>query len=350
MSRLLFIDSLRVIGITFVIIHHLQYNGGWTYFQWLYFGFAYPAFHIDLGSIGIWLFIFASGASLALRNYSFDSMKNIGRFYGNRLLRIYPIYWVAVIFSLLVMPITSILTLSAYVRNFSGFAIFFITNDSWAQVNGSYWFIGLTISLYFLFPILYSAIKKHPHVSFLSLFLIYIAAKVIMWNYFSQFTGVTDWFPLCQIFEFGLGIYLVQKGLYWKFTAPRLLAAAGELSFYIYLVHICFLHFMPPIQFGFGFGYALAWFIAVTLLFGCIFYAFDSLLQKSFRRVFKPKPISTEGSSHTERRISARALYFSNRYTHASRRYVVFNEIDNKQHERAKVDLLGHESFSRQFL
>jgi len=293
MPRLFFVDSLRVIGITLIIIHHLQDYGGRTYLPWLYFSFDYPAFHIDFGSIGVWLFIFASGASLALRNYSFGSLKNIGKFYGIRLLRIYPIYWVAVVFSLLIIPVTSILTFSAYVRWFSGFQVFFITDNSWQQINSSYWFIGLIISLYLLFPIVYSAIKRHPHVSLLSLFLIYIAAKVITWNYFSQFTGVTDWFPLCQIFEFGLGIYLVQIGLYWKFSAPRLLAFAGELSFYLYLVHAAFLQFMPPIQFEFGWGYALTWFIAITIIFGCIFYAFDSFIQKSFRRVFKPKPSST---------------------------------------------------------
>jgi peptidoglycan/LPS O-acetylase OafA/YrhL len=284
MARLAFMDGLRVIGITLVIIHHLYYNGGWTYFRWLYFSFDYPAFHIDLGSIGVWLFVFASGASLALGKYSFDSLKNVGKFYGNRLLRIYPIYWVAVVFSLLVTPITSVLTLSDYVRNLAGFQIFFITDNSWGKINGTYWFIGLIISLYFLFPIVYSAIKKHPHVSLISLFLIYIAAKAITWNYFIQFTGITDWFPLCQIFEFGLGIYLVQRGLYLKSAAPRALAIAGELSFYVFLVHNPFLHFTPPIQFEFGIEYAITWFIAVTLLFGCIFYAFDKSIQKPIRR------------------------------------------------------------------
>ncbi len=309
MPRLFFIDSLRVIGITFIIIHHLHYYGGWTYFQWLMFGFGYPAFHIDLGSIGVWLFIFASGASLALRSYSFDSLRNVGKFYGNRLLRIYPIYWVAVIFSILMIPITSVLTFSDYVRNFAGFQIFFITDNSWAKINSSYWFIGLIISLYFLFPIVYLAIKKHPHVSLLLSFLIYVAAKVIMENYFLQYTGITDWFPLCNIFEFSLGIYLVQKGLYWKFTAPRLLAAAGELSFYLYLVHASFLHFIPQIysEFGadtLGYGYTLTWYIAITLLFGCIFYAFDSFVQRFFCRVFRPKPSRTEGSSQPQRQKS----------------------------------------------
>jgi peptidoglycan/LPS O-acetylase OafA/YrhL len=235
------------------------------------------------------LFVFASGASLALREYSFDSLRNVGEFYGNRLLRIYPIYWVAVIFSILIIPVTSVLTFSDCARWFTGFQIFFTTDDSWQKINGSYWFVGLIVSLYFLFPIVYYAIKKHPHVSLLSLFLIYVVAKVIMWNYFFQYPGVTDWFPLCHIFEFGLGVYLVQRGLYLKSSAPRLLATAGELSFYLYLVHASLLHFMPPVQYEFGYGYALAFFIVITLLFGWIFYAFDMSVQKLVRNRISKK-------------------------------------------------------------
>ena len=292
-GRLLFIDLSRIVGISLVIISHLYYIGGGYYFPWLYFSFHYPerpVFRIDVGTIGVWLFIFASGASLALRKYSFGSLKNLGKFYGNRLLRIYPIYWVAVIFSIMIEPVTSTLTLSDYVRWFSGFQIFFITDNSWGKINGSYWFIGLIISLYFLFPVIYSAMNKHPHVSLLSLFLINIASRAIMWNYFFQFVGVTDWFPLCQIFDFGLGIYLVQKwsGLkMWKFTSGRTIAFAGELVFYLYLVHVPLMRFMPPIQFEFGYEYALTWFIVIALLFGCMFYTFDKQIHKLLSKLLR---------------------------------------------------------------
>jgi peptidoglycan/LPS O-acetylase OafA/YrhL len=291
-GRLLFIDLLRIVGISLVVISHLYYLGGRDYFPWLYFSFQYPqrpVFHIDVGSIGVWMFIFASGASLAFRRYSFDSLKSVGRFYGNRLLRIYPIYWVAVIFSTMIMPVTSALTLSDYVRWFSGFQIFFITDNSWEKINSSYWFIGLIICLYFLFPIIYSAMNRHPHVSLLSLFLINAVSSVIVWNY-SRFVGVTDWFPLCQIFDFGLGIYLVQRwsGLrMWKFTSGRTIAFASELVFYVYLVHGPLMQFIPPVFFEFGYGYALTWFVVGVLLFGCMFYAFDKQIHKVLSKLLR---------------------------------------------------------------
>ncbi len=290
MPRIAFIDSLRVIGILFIIIHHLQYNGGFTFFPWLYsyiiYPVSHPAFHIDLGSIGVWLFIFASGASLALRDYNFGSLKNVGKFYVNRLLRIYPIYWVAVLFSILTMPISSPLTITDYLRNFSGFQIFFITDDSWQKINSTYWFIGLIVSLYLLFPIVYTAIKKRPNVSITALFAIFIASKAVTWYCFPQYTGITDWFPLCEIFTFGLGIFIIRQGLYWKSKAPIWLAAGGALSFYVYLVHAIFLHYLPPIQFGLGFEWAIAWYITLTMIFGFMFYILDNFLQKNIHRIW----------------------------------------------------------------
>jgi peptidoglycan/LPS O-acetylase OafA/YrhL len=254
------------------------------------------AFHIDLGSIGVGLFIFASGASLALKNYDFSSLKKIGEFYANRLVRIYPIYWLAVLFSILTMPISSPLTFSDYVRIFSGFQTFFITDDSWQKINSTYWFIGLIISLYLLFPIVYVAIKNRPKISIAAFFLIAIASISLTWYYFPQYAGITDWFPLCQIFTFALGLYVIRQGIYWRFNSPPWLAAIGTLSFYVYLVHAAFLHYLPPIQFGLGFEWAIAWYIVVTLIFGCIFYAFDCFLQKNIRQIrlkrhnAKPEP------------------------------------------------------------
>lgn len=129
---------------------------------------------------------------------------------------------VGVVFSLLFLgPGKATLTLTDCVKNFAGFQMVFITNDDWGKINGTYWFIGLIIMLYFLFPIVYLAIKKHPHVSLLSLFLMYVSSRLIMHYVFPQFTGGSEWFPLCHIFEFGLGIHMIQRGLYLKFNSTK---------------------------------------------------------------------------------------------------------------------------------
>lgn len=281
MPRLFFVDTLRIVGVVCVLIHHLYGHGLEVNLQWLHFFYVItPPFYIDIGRIGVWLFIFASGASLALKHTSFGSLADVGRFYGNRLLRIYPIYWVGVVFSLLFLgPGKAALTLSDYVKNFAGFQIFFITNADWGKINGTYWFIGLIIVLYFLFPIVYITITIHPHFSLLSLFLIYVLSSLIMYYVFPQYTGGSDWFPLVHLFEFGLGIYMTQRGLYPKFSSPRIVAFLGVLSFYIYLVH------SPLLSVIFYIEYPLMWYIALCLFFGWVFYSFDNTIQNLIKRV-----------------------------------------------------------------
>jgi hypothetical protein len=171
------------------------------------------------------------------------------------------------------------LTLSDYVRNFAGFQIFFITNADWAKINGTYWFIGLIILLYFLFPIVHLAIKKHPYVSLLSLFFMYVSSRMIMWYVFPQFTGGYEWFPLCHIFEFGLGIYIIQRGLYFKFNSTKILAFLGGLSFYVYLVHAPLLEVIDYVR------YPLTWYVALNLIFACVFYSFDNTIHDLIKKV-----------------------------------------------------------------
>ena len=273
MPRLFIIDSLKVVGIICVVIHHLDsyinLNAPLLFFH---LNLA-PSFNLDIGRIGVWLFIFASGASLALSNNHFDSFSDIRSFYKKRLLRIYPIYWVGVLLSLELIPKIPMLTLVDYLRNFAGFQIFFITNNDWEKINGSYWFIGLIISLYLLYPIVYLAIKKRPNISLLLLFSVYIVSRLIMWYLFPQFTGGVDWFPLCRIFEFGLGIYVIQRGWYPSFNSTRVLAFLGVLSFYVFIVHGVFLHVIAQSFQG------LFLFVVLTLLVACVIYLFDIFIR-----------------------------------------------------------------------
>jgi peptidoglycan/LPS O-acetylase OafA/YrhL len=193
-------------------------------------------------------------------------------------LRIYPIYWVGVLLSLELIPRIPTLPLADYMRNFAGFQMFFITNNDWEKINGSYWFIGLIVSLYFLYPIVYLAIKKHPNISLLSLFSVYIVSRMIMWYVFPQFTGGVAWFPLCRIFEFGLGIYVIQRGLCPIFNSTKVLAFLGVLSFYVYIVHGVFLHVIAQSFQG------LALFVVLTLIVACVLYLFDSFVQHLVRK------------------------------------------------------------------
>jgi peptidoglycan/LPS O-acetylase OafA/YrhL len=58
-----------------------------------------------------------------------------------------------------------------------------------------------------------------------------------MYYMFPIYGSGWDWFPLCRIFNFGLGIYLLQTGLFPKAISNRSIAFLSTMSFYVYLVH-----------------------------------------------------------------------------------------------------------------
>jgi peptidoglycan/LPS O-acetylase OafA/YrhL len=202
-------------------------------------------------------------------------------FYKKRLLRIYPIYWIAVLYSLLLINYEiPTVPLTDYARTFWGFQIFFTTTaqDSMGKINGSFWFIGVIISLYFLYPLVSLAIKRHPHISLLSVTLVAFVSRMIMNYVFPQFISGSDWFPLCRLFEFGLGIYITQRNLYPRINSNSITRFLGNLSFYVYLTEWPLLTATNYSNIGF------ALFTISTIVFAIMFYAFDMKIQEAINR------------------------------------------------------------------
>lgn len=232
-------------------------------------------FYINYGRIGLWLFIFASGCSLALNDTKFSNLSEVKNFYKKRLIRIYPPYWVSLLFSLLIFNwVIPSLTIADFVRWFSGFQAFFATTSiEITKINITYWFIGLIISLYLLYPLLLYAVKKHPNASLISFFFLSLASRFIMYYIFPMFGSGWDWFPTCRIFNFTLGIYLIQKGLFPKAISNRTFAFLSTMSFYVYLVHF-------PIMCATNYdNIGIFFFFAGTVVFSFLLYLFDNAVK-----------------------------------------------------------------------
>jgi len=279
MKRLLFIDIMRIVGIIFVVLQHLS-TAPFLFQNLDQYHFLLnllPTIYVDYRFFGIFLFIFASGCSLAISDQP-KTLSDAINFYKKRVMRIYPIFWVALFFGGILMPWTlqNFKTPFDYVRVISGFQVFFQTTaqGTWG-VNVAFWFIGLIVSLYLLYPIVSVAICKCPHKSIVSTLVISIISRMIMLYYFPQFISGFDWFPLCRLFEFSLGIYMIQIGLYPRFTSNSVVAFFGVLSFYIYLVQVPIMYLTNYQNIG------ILLFIGTTLLFAIIFYAFDNVLHSS---------------------------------------------------------------------
>ena len=102
-------------------------------------------------------------------------------------------------------------------------------------INGVSWFIGLIVVLYLMYPHIMRSIEKH---GIYALFAILVISVWSRWFFGHEAGRPMEWFPLCRVFEFGLGIFIVEKGIYPKtLTTSKAISILSNLSFYVFLIH-----------------------------------------------------------------------------------------------------------------
>lgn len=286
-NRLLFIDSLRILGIALIVLEHVSSTNLYPWI-WEY----YPRFDIlglyngNYGTIGVSIFLFASGLSLAVSYGDISTKEQLVDFYKKRLVRIYPPYWMAVLFAVVMDPnvIHIHFSMIALLRVVTGFQSLGATTQAefYGVINSSLWFISLILSLYILAPIVIYAMHRHPHISIVSLLVIAIASSYYFGSgvgsdlsFGSIFWGGNHWFPLSRIFEFGFGMYLIRTGLYPKTSSNIVVACLGNLSFYIYLVHVPLLYLLSA---------SFILFVIAVLFVSSMFYTFDNKIHQLWRK------------------------------------------------------------------
>lgn len=141
-ERLVVFDFIRLFAILMVVLSHTLKVGN------LPFDIGY------LGILGNALFFFISGYLIYLNNHKFDSKKDIVKFYKKRLLRIYPLYTIAVIFLLLVCLMFG--TISAYspfeiIVSLLGLQMVFYPKLVTEPLV--LWFIGMILIFYVIYPL-----------------------------------------------------------------------------------------------------------------------------------------------------------------------------------------------------
>lgn len=243
-KRLLIFDLLRIFAISLILFSHLQF-----FFNFNYFLFGNAAgtwignvFFLSLGNIGVILFIIVSGAVLELNKKPMNHIVDYGNFMYSRLIRVYPAYWISLIF-VATLFLFSRKDLGNLFWQFSGFSAFI--NEWGGVLNPVGWFIGLLISLYIFFPFISKVIEKDPKLAISILFLISFSL-----TYFINITcnsaifgpnsiNIARWFPFCNLFYFGIGIFLVRIGCYPKWQDKTgVIPWLGKLSFYVFLFQL----------------------------------------------------------------------------------------------------------------
>jgi peptidoglycan/LPS O-acetylase OafA/YrhL len=281
--RLLLIDELKILGIAAVVLWHIA--GG---------DISIGYMSITYQDFGLFLFIVASGMGLAYNTPSIPTFTCLKEFYIKRFMRIYPIYWIFVLILLIIAIILHNFTpptwtLLQWLETFLGFQAY--VGDFNGRLSVTFWFIGLIVFLYILYPLILWANNRNRHVTIALLFIISILSTLLVPQWSSdKFAPL--WFPLCRVFEFGLGIYLISIIDPVKIAYHNaLLILLADLSFYVYLTHYPLIGTMP----FFG-GLALPIYIVLTFVSAYILFRLDGIIQAIIRRNFL-EPMSLEGTA-----------------------------------------------------
>ena len=245
-SRIVVLDIIRCLAIALLLTGHTnQFLGsplggsfGIRNFYW-----------VSLGGIAVTLFFILSGLTLELKYGS--KLIRYKDFIIRRVERIYPVYYLC-------------LVLGIAVALSQQHAIAFHWSDPLLAVSGFYafagkwggpfvrtsWFLGPILVMYSVYPALSGAMAKYGKLRVLALLLlISIVFRLLLGNdILSLPRRPLDWFPLCRVFEFGLGVYIGKAVVHsnrfrFRFRYPVLngcLAALGTLSFPLFLVHLMF--------------------------------------------------------------------------------------------------------------
>ena len=241
-NRILFFDILRIFFVTSIVCGHAQF----ALLPWInsiFFADGYIPFNIypiGLAGISVYGLIFVSGAVLEYNYKGIERFSEYVKFLFKRFIRLYPAFWMSLIFGILlaiflfpaVLKTTNLFDL---IFEFTGFYV--VLGNGPGILNFMGWFIAAIVSLYILFPYLSKIVRKYQLAALL-LFLVisYSSRTFLLTN--NPIPLLYYWFPLCNLFEFCLGIYIVQSKWYPQNAKEHpFIRQLSDLSYYVFLFH-----------------------------------------------------------------------------------------------------------------
>ena len=253
--RLLPFDLVRIAAASLVIAAHL--------------GLAALG-PFSTGGIGVTLFLVMSGLLLAMT----DKGQPWKEYLWKRAARIYPTYWACLCLSVLIVWMVP-QTVVESVLMLTGTCAF---AGQWGcSIVPTSWFIGLIMVLYALYPVLKWLIGRSPTLTLIGLFAIsaFMQRRGVLWLGLPH--SPEWWFPLCRVFEFGVGIAAAPWVRRVSFPiSPAWLTYVAELSFPAFLLHVPLLHWHLPLPL-----YLVAILTMSALASALVLYSTDSRRQRS---------------------------------------------------------------------
>lgn len=169
------------------------------------------------GQFGVAIFVILSGCCLAItRKDSKLNFIDTLLFYCKRIIKLLPAYWIAIIFAIIIIFISSGDVVIG--SSFTKILISILGMDGYLlkptfptyYVYVGEWFIGFILIMYLIFPLLHYLLSKFPIPTLIACFLIsyffdYIS-PVITKSEFVFWNPSSTWNPLVRLSDFAIGI------------------------------------------------------------------------------------------------------------------------------------------------
>ncbi|KAF5036364.1 Acyltransferase family protein [anaerobic digester metagenome] len=183
-DRIVAFDVIRVIAITMILFSHMLSVGDSTLLE---------TFKGLMGVTGNGLFFFMSGHLIYSNNNSFSTLSSVIRFYKRRAIRIYPLYWIAL---LLFIVVSTTLSMGDYTTQtlftyLVGAQVVFMPR--YIADIPYYWFVSAILLFYLIYPYIIQSDHSTKNYIWRSLivlgllFLIRVSTGLIEGRFFEYF-------------------------------------------------------------------------------------------------------------------------------------------------------------------
>jgi len=238
-ERILIFDIIRLLCIVIIVYDHSRFVDI-PWFNQLFFAAGYGPFNIyssGLQGYAVYGMILISGVVLEYNYQGLEKFHRYLQFLFRRFIRLYPAFWMSLILGLIAFPKVWQNSIPSLLFEFTGF--FVVLGKGPGNINIMGWFIATIVSLYVLFPWFSKIIRRYGLGALVGFWLLSWGLRYLILTYnLVPINLFWRWFPLCNAFEFCLGIYIVQNGLYPKTTnTSPIIKELSDLSYYVFIFH-----------------------------------------------------------------------------------------------------------------
>lgn len=244
-------DVLRAIAIVIIVFYHAH-----SYFDHQTYAYTLiDSFDVYLINFGLGLFFFISGYLLYHNNPGISSVRGVFDFYRKRVFRIYPLYWVALLISIICFAYLGMyyynpndFSPGIVVANFLGLQ--FVTGTT----VSTFWFVGVILVFYALYPLLVAVAKRPRDIALAS-----VGVTAIILGAYALFNQIDSRLYL-YLMVFAAGIIARKAGIF----------ETGKVDKYVPALAVCLVSTLAVEAFIFSGGYFAVHSISVMNVLGTL--------------------------------------------------------------------------------